>query len=334
MPSWTLDKYLTSTLVSPLTKGVIYTIVRESPLMQKIPFKDIGDIQLMMFEADDLPVPGYRALNSSTVNEVSATLARRTETLKVLSNKIVVDRQFRDNKSNVVDPVAFQMEAYSKAIAYEVVDKFFNGDPDTNPDEPAGLIYRFRVDHRLSDGSPSPGTQRRVIDANNFGGDMTTANARAKLWDALHSAFSIMDGGTADCIVTNRQGVLAITAAARYGTGVGGFNVTQDAFGRKVMEFMGIPILDAGVKAAGAKDLAVSQQVIPYETGSQTNPWSNTIWVLKFGDTMLTGVQKRALEVIRKDPQVTHPFIEVWFEWVYGFHLFSPFSVVAIRRAF
>lgn len=324
----TLTQYLEGTQLNPITKGVIYTMVKASPVASRLPFETIGDIQLMMYEADEVPVPSHRALNSSTVTEVSASMTRRTETLKIIANTIKVDRQLTDNKSAVIDPIAFQVEAYSKGVAYELVNMLFWGDPDSNPDQPAGLVYRFLTDPRLSDGSPAPGTQKRVIDANNLNADMTLAASRAKFWDALHQAFSIMPE-MPDVIITNRQGRLAFASAARYGAGSGGYSVDRDNFDRIVERFMGVPILDAGVTAAGARDLDTTKQIIP-----TTGNWANSIWLLKFGVEWFTGIQKRPLEVIRKDPRHTVPFVEVYFEWAYGFHLFNPFSVVVIRRAF
>lgn len=326
-------EYANLTVVSPLTKRVAYVIARESPVSRAIPFEDVGDLSVMMLENQGLPTPSHRALNPASITEKSVPFGQRQETLKILSDKVQVDRQFRNNRSAVVDPLAATVEGYSKAVAYELVNQLINGDPDTTPDETAGLAWRYRNDARLSNGSAAPPTQKRVIDANNQNSDMTAAADRNKLFNSLHEALSIMDGGMADIMITNRQVILKLSEAARNAGTL--FQQTRDQFDRPLTTFQGIPIVDGGVKPAGVLDMAASQQIFPTSV-SADDLVSDAIYLLKWGQTMFTGIQKGALETIRFAPDQdasAFPNHVVAFEWVYGFHLVNPFAVAIIRRA-
>ena len=326
-------EYANLTAISPLAKRVAYVIARESPLARMIPYEEVGDLSVMMIENQGLPTPAHRPLNPASITEKQVPFGQRQETLKILSDKVQVDRQFRNNKSAIVDPLAATIEGYSKSVAYENVQQFINGDPAVNIDEPAGMVSRFLTDSRLSDGATAPGTQKRVIDANNQNADFSLEADRAKLFNAIHEALSIMDGGTADVMVANRQTILGLAEASRRGGTL--FSQTKDQFDRPLRMFDGIPIIDAGVKPAGVLDLATGQQVIPTST-STDNLTDDSIWLLKWGPTMMTGIQKGALEVIRFRPDSdsgAFPNHVVAFEWVYGFHLVNPYAVALIRRA-
>lgn len=328
----TFAEYQNLTVVSPLTQRVAYVIARESPVARRIPFEDVGDISVMMLENQGLPTPTHRALGGG-LTDVRVPFGQRREVLKILSDRVQIDRQLRNNKTSVVDPLAASVEGYSRAVAYETVNQLINGNPDTTVDEPAGLAWRFENDGRLSDGTLTPATQLRVVDANNQNPDMTTPAAREALIGGIHEVLSIMDGGTADIMITNRQVLLALSEAARQAGTL--FRQTTDQFDRPLLSFMGIPILDAGVTPAGVLNLAAANQVVP--TGTAGNDLTeDSIWFLKFGQQMFSGLQKGPLETIRFNPDAdasSFPFHTVAFEWVYGFHLVNPFAVGLLRRA-
>jgi len=326
----TLPEMLNLSTLTPLTKGVVYSIVRESPLARSIPFQDIGDLSVLMIENQGLPTPGHRAINPTSISEKKVPFGQRSETLKIMSDKITVDRQLLNNRSSHVNPMAASIEGYSKAVAYELVNQLINGDPFTNTDEPAGLVYRFKNDGRLSDGSNNPATQKRVVDANNTSPDFTTAADRNKLFNAIHEAFSIMDGGAPDIMVTNRQVILGLSSAARNAGTL--FSQSRDQYDRPLTTFQGVPIVDAGVKPVGALSLATANQILP--TGTTDDLVTDAIYLFKWGPTMFTGIQKQMMETIRfPEDAGTFPLNTVAFEWAYGFHLVNPFSVAVIRRA-
>lgn len=318
--------------LTPFTKAVIYSMLSHSRLFDQLPFDDTGDLNTMIMEATGLPTPSHRALNPTSINVATAQFGQRTESLKIMSDKINVDRQLRNNRSSHVDPRTAAMEQYSKSLAYEVVDQFVNGNPVITPDEPGGMAFRFLTDTRLSDGTPNPATQKQVIDANDIARDLTTSAERQDFLNDIHELISLLDGGIADVLLTNRQGKLAISSAAR---GERFLMTTRDSFGRQVDRFGdgGPEIIDTGYPPSAVFTRAT--QVLPFVTSGGDDLVSNAIYAVKWGSTQVGGLQKTAPETIDfAENSADFPQIVAAFEWVYGFHVTNPFATAVLRRAF
>ncbi len=318
--------------LTPFTKAVIYSMLSHSRLFDRLPFDDTGDLNTLIMEATGLPTPSHRALNPTTINVATAQFGQRTEALKIMSDKINVDRQLRNNRSAHIDPRTAAMEQYSKSLAYEVVDQFINGNPVITPDEPGGMAYRFLTDSRLSDGTPNPATQKQVIDANDINRDITSAAEQEDLLNDVHELMSLIDGGNPDVLIMSRQGKLRFGSAAR---GRRMMMTTRDSFGRGVETFGegGPELIDAGYPPSAVFTRA--SQVLPFVTSGGDDLVSNAIYAVKWGTTQVGGLQKVAPEVIDFDENsADFPQIVAAFEWVYGFHLTNPFAVAVLRRAF
>ena len=325
----TLADLLQLSTISQLEKSVIFTILDASPFAQLLPFEDIGDLQVVVHEARDLPTPTHSPLNPSSITVVNVAWQQRTETLRMIRDKIPIDRQLLNNKSALFNLEAESIRLYSEAVAYELVRVAFRGDPATTVDEPPGLEYKFLTDGRLSDGTAAPSTQKQVVDGNNQNGDMTASADRLKLINGMHELASLIAGGMPDVFVTNRETILAMGEALRAERM---FAVTKDMFGRRVMTFGegGPPIIDAGDTVAGAKDR--STQVLPTST-SANDLISDSVYAIKFGKTMCTGLQKGSLDVQRHgENSADWPNKITTFEWVYNPIVITNFSAVAVLR--
>jgi len=313
--------------LTPFQQAVIYSILSQSQLFERLPFDDTGDINTMVMEARGLPTPSHRAINPTSINVATAKFGQRMESLKIISDKITVDRQLRNNKSSHVDPRTAAIERYTKAVAYEMVDMFVNGNPITNPDQPGGMAYRFATDLRLSDGTPTPGGQKQVVDANSQNLDLTVTANQTALLDNVHALISLIDGGNPDILLVNRQGRLALGRAAR---ALRMFRQDRDMFGRPVDVFGDIPVIDAGYPPAGAFDRSV--QVIPTGT-TQNDMTTDSIFAIKFGTTQVGALRKMAPETIDfAENSADFPNVVAAYEHVYGFQITNPFAIALGRR--
>ncbi len=331
MGALTLADMAQLSTVTPFTQAVLYSILSASPLAARLPFEETGDLQTLVMEATGLPTPSHRPINPSSVTIATAKFGQRTETLKIMSDKIPVDRQLLNNRSSHVNPKTAAMEQYTKAVAYELVDQYVNGSPATDPDEPGGLAYRFQTDTRISDGTATPSTQLQVIDANDQNRDMTSAAEQQDLLNDIHELMSLIDGGNPDILLTNRQGWLNIGIAARAQRMMA---VTRDFFGRAVQTFGegGPVVIDAGYPPASV--ITRGTQVIPTST-TANDITSDAIFAIKFGPTLSGGLQKGTPEAMDfAENSADFPNVVGAYEWVYGFHLTNPFSVALLRRAF
>ena len=312
--------------LTPLSQRVIYSVLAPSPLLQSLPFEDVGDLQVLLMEATGIPTPNHRAINPIAITIQTAQFGQRTEQLKIMSDQIRIDRQLLNNKSTHVNPRTAAIEQYTKGVAYETNNMFVRGSPAVNPDQPAGIEYRYLTDARISDGSLAPATQLQVFDANDQNKGVTDADDRAMINDA-HEVMSLIDGMNPDILLTNRQVWLRFGVAARNQRM---FDTTKDMFGRAVMNFAGASIIDAGYTAAGAFNR--TPQIIP--TGTSANDLiTDSVFAIKWGNTMIGGLQKMAPETIDLTQDAsTFPNVSYAFEWVYGFHLTNPFAIALGRR--
>jgi len=317
--------------LSPFTQAVLYSMLAHSQLFDRLPFDDTGDLNMMVMEATGLPTPSHRPINPTSINIATAQFGQRSESLKIIADKITVDRQLLNNKSSHIDPRTAAIEQYTRSLAYQIVNMWINGNPVTNPDQPAGLAFRFLTDLRLSDGTPTPATQKQVLDANAQNRDLTLAAQRQDLVDDVHELMSLIDGGNPDVLITSRQGWLAIGKAVRNERM---FRNDRDSFGRMVMTFGegGPVVIDAGYAPAGA--FTRTSQVLP--TGTTENDLvTDAIYAVKFGTMMAGALQKTAPETIEfAENSADFPNVVAAYEHVYGFHVTNPFSVAVLRRAF
>lgn len=326
----TLMDMMALSSITPLDKAVMYTIVKASPLAERIPFEEVGDLQITTLEARDLPAPSYGPLNPTSVPVVSVSWQNRSQTLKLIRDKIPIDQQLVGNASSFVNIETAAIEQYTKGVAYELARLFLRGDPGSNPDQPAGLEYLFLTDSRLSNGTTNPATQKQVVDAANQNSDMTVAADQLKLVNGLHTLMSLVEGG-ADIFITNRQVYLKIGEALRAQRL---FSQVKDQFGRFITTFGdgGPMIIDAGYTASGAK--ARGTQVIPTGT-SQDDIITDAVIAVKFGKTLLTGLQKGPLQT-KQYPVDGNSFPNriTTFEWAHSpCAVVNPFSTALLRRA-
>lgn len=327
MGALTLADMAQLSTLAPMTRAIVYAILSRSQLFDRLPFDDVGDINTMVMEARSLPTPDHRALNAASA-VATVKFGQRVESLKTISNKIPIDRQLLNNKSSHVNPRVAAMDQYARAVAYEMVNQFVNGDPFVNADQPGGLIYRFKNDLRLSDGSSAPATQKQVVDANSQNLDLTVAANRLAFLNNVHEMVSLIDGGNPDILLGNRQALLAFGKAAR---GERQLRTDRDMFGRRVEMWEDIPIIDAGYTPAGAIDRSV--QVIP--TSTTADDFSDAIFAIKFGTMEMGGLQKQAPETIEfAENSADFPNLVGAYEHVYGWHFTNPFAVACLRRGF
>ena len=194
-----------------LQKGVILTMAKQSPVLEKLPFMEIVGNGYAYNLVGDLPTVGFRAVNTG-YSEAGATVSKEVEHLVILGGDVDVDTFIAKTRGNINDIRAIQTELKAKATAREFEKKFFTG---------TGASNEFKgLDQRQKDGK---GTK---IDAE------LSLDALNELLDA------VVDG--ADVLYMSkktRREVMALLQASNHYIENG-----TDAFGRMVNMYGGIEI--------------------------------------------------------------------------------------------
>jgi len=112
-------------------QGVIETIVKDSPVLQRLPFIDLVGNALTYNRENAAAGANWFAVGDTWV-EGTPTFTQVTATLKILGGDADVDQYLATTGSNVQDLEAAVVELKAKAVRYEFEDVFINGDGTAN----------------------------------------------------------------------------------------------------------------------------------------------------------------------------------------------------------
>ena len=119
-------------------------------------------------------------------------------------------------------------------------------------------------------------------------------------------------------LIMNKKLRRLLTAAQRTES-IGGFlEYSNDTWGRQVVKYAGLPILDAGQDNTNT-------DIIPLtETAGDGGADSTSLYVVSFGDGMVEGIQNGTMEV--KDLGLTDSGViyRTLVEWLVGMALYHP----------
>src|SRR5665647_1108885 len=115
-----------------LQRGVIETIIRDSPVLQLLPFMTIEGNSYKYTQENGLGSADFYAVNS-TWTESAATFTQASATLAILGGDADVDNFIQRTASNVQDQRAIQVAKKSKAVAHKFEETFVVGDSISDP---------------------------------------------------------------------------------------------------------------------------------------------------------------------------------------------------------
>lgn len=120
-----------------LLKGIIETVVKDSPILERLPFIQIVGNSLKYNREKTLPTMGWYAPVTGTWAAVPPTFDQCSASLCVLGGDADVDNFLKATRSNVQDLEAAVIEQAAKALRHEFENAFLNADGSAN--QPEGL---------------------------------------------------------------------------------------------------------------------------------------------------------------------------------------------------
>src|SRR4030042_3125374 len=103
-----------------LLQGVIETIIKDSPLLQTMPFIEIVGNALTYNRESALPAAEWHAANDDWVTSPAITFSQQTATLKILGQNADVDNYIKQTRSNIQDVESAIIELTAKAVRHEL----------------------------------------------------------------------------------------------------------------------------------------------------------------------------------------------------------------------
>src|SRR3972149_3826892 len=110
-----------------LLTGVIETVIKESPILQSLPFIEIVGNGLTYNQENAAPTASFFDVGD-TWTESTPTFTQQTATLKILGGDADIDNFLKATRSNLQDLEAAVVQLKAKALQSKFDDTFVNGD--------------------------------------------------------------------------------------------------------------------------------------------------------------------------------------------------------------
>jgi len=277
-----------------LQRGVIETIIEESPLFDYLPFITVEGNSFKYNQENALGGASFFAVNAQWT-EGTATFTQKTANLSILGGDADVDNFIQRVRSNVQDQRAIQTQLKAKSVARGFEQTCITGDSTVDTNSFDGLI-------RLA-----PSAQTLEVGAT--GGALTLA-----LVDQL---IDLVKGGKPDVLLmsrrTRRKLKALLSASAHYVE-----SGTSD-FGRQVMFYDGIPVY-------------VSDFQSDTETGSGGGSALSSMYAIQFSESDgLCGLQNGSIEVVDIGQLETKDASRVRIRWYVGLALLRDSAIARLR---
>jgi len=245
-----------------LLQGVVETIVKDSPILQGLPFIEIVGNGLTYNQEKTLPTIDFYDVGD-TWAESTPTFEQKTANLKIMGGDADVDNFLKATRSNLQDLEAAVVELKAKALKDKFEEGFIYGDSTTNAKQFDGL-------RKLIDTTTA---SDQVIAMGATGATLTLAK--------LDELIDAVKGGKPYILLMSRRSRRKINALVRAAGGM--IESDRDKWGNFVQLWDSIPIgvndwiLDTHVLTAGA------------ETATSGGTCS-TIYAFQMGEGALCGL--------------------------------------------
>ena len=246
-----------------LLQGVVETIVKDSPVLQNLPFIEIIGNGLTYNQEKTLPTIDFYDVGDTWV-ESTPTFEQITATLKIMGGDADVDNFLRATRSNLQDLEVAVLELKAKATRHKFEETFIYGDASVNPKQFDGL-------RKLIDTTTA---SDQVIAMGATGATLTLAKLD-KLIDAIK-------GGKPDMLLMSKRSRRKLNALVR-AAGSGMMETDRDKWGNFIQLWNGISI--------GLSDWVLDTHTVASSLETATTGGANsTIYAIQLGEGALAGL--------------------------------------------
>jgi hypothetical protein len=275
-----------------LLTGVIETIIKDSPILQRLPFIEIVGNGLTYNREATTPSAAFFDVGD-TWTESTPTFTQQTVTLKIMGGDADIDNFILATRSNLQDMETAIVQLKAKAVRDLFEDTFITGDATANPKSFDGLDELVDPTQTLSMG----------VD----GGSLTL--------DKLDELIDTVLGGKPDLLLMSRRSRRILNKLAR--TSGSFLEADRDEFGQMLQFYDGIPI-------------GVSDYIADDQTVGTSNDCS-TIYAFQTGEGALLGLTSPGgLQVERVGSLETKDATRTRIKWYSSLALFNTLKLASL----
>jgi hypothetical protein len=286
-----------------LMQGVVETIVKESPVLQSLPFVEIVGNGLTYNQEKTLPTIDFYDVGD-TWNESTPTFEQLTAQLKIMGGDADVDNYLKTTRSNAQDLQAAVVELKAKALRQKFEDTFIYGDTAASAKQFDGI--------------------RKLINTGSSGAQLIAmgATGAALTLDKLDEVIDAVKGGKPDLLLMSRRTRRKINALVRAAGGM--METNRDQWGNFVQLWNGIPL--------GVNDWIKDTHVVTSSVETATTGGTcSTIYALQLGEGALCGLSSPGfIQVENVGSLETKDASRTRVKWYCALALFSAVKAAAL----
>jgi hypothetical protein len=286
-----------------LLQGVVETIVKDSPILQQLPFIEIVGNGLTYNQEKTLPSIDFYDVGD-TWSESTPTFEQITANLKIMGGDADIDNFIKSTRSNIQDLEAAVVELKAKALQDKLEETFVYGDTTVNSKQFDGL--RKLIDTETA--------SSQVIAMGDTGATLTL--------DKLDELIDAVKGGKPDLLLMSRRSRRKINTLVRAAGGM--IESDRDKWGNFVQLWDAVPI--------GVNDWTLDTHVVSggVETAT-TGGDCSTIYAVQMGEGALCGLTSPGyLQAEPIGSLETKDATRVRIKWYVSLALFSSIKAAAL----
>jgi len=313
-----------------LKKGIIDTIIYESPFIARLPFIEInGNAYAYNLETTAGGANWYDV--GDTITEKTPVWAKRTVDLSELINDADVDSFIQQTRTNEQDVKVAVIEKASKAIANEFEKQAIWGQQsdEYSTKQMKGLIHLICEVESATQTAWDTSENTQIC---------YPATAAALALVDLDELIDLIKPGKPDALIMNRR--LRRKLKSLMMASGSTLRVAQDQFGKQISYYDQIPILicdwitdniDDSETTAGVTRGDQVTRSIDYDATRTTALDSSLIFAVKFGEDGLCGIQNKGIQVEDLGTLETKDATRTRIKWYCGMANFSKYSIAVLE---
>jgi hypothetical protein len=275
-----------------LLTGVVETIIKDSPVLQRLPFIEIAGNGLTYNRENAAPSVSFFDVGDPWT-ESTPTFTQLTVTLKIMGGDADIDNFLLATRSNLQDLEAAVVQLKAKAVRDLFEQTFITGDATANPKSFDGLDKLCEASQAISMG----------------------VNGAALNLDKLDELLDAVKGGKPDLLVMSRRSRRSLNKLAR--TSGSFLEAERDEFGQMLQFYDGIPI--------GISDYISDAQTV----GTSTD--CSVIYAFQMGEGALSGLTSPGgLQVERVGSLETKDATRTRIKWYGSLALFNTLKLARL----
>ncbi len=281
-------------------KGVLEQIVKDTMVLQRLPFEDIVGNAMQYLRENSLAGADFYAPNE-TWNESTGDVTQVTASITILGGDADVDNFLKATRADKTNFEATTVDNKAKAVKHTFLDYFYYGDTTLSAKAFNGL--------------------HKIVDTNMVIHQGTGSTGAALSLANLDKALDLVLDGKPDWIICNKNLRRRIK---QYILSTGNLALSnKDDYGNRVMEYDGVDIY---VDDFIGQVETISSAAYSAKTGGATT----TLFTGRFGNQDILGLQNGGLEV-KSLGQLNTKDAKRWrIKWYTGLALMRTFAFADI----